>query len=71
MLVVEAQVEGRVVATGKPYRVRYVWVITAKDGRIVRQRDYWNPLAVLAALGGEKNMRDTFNVLQTGERVNG
>ncbi len=62
VLVVEAQVEGRVVATGRPYRVRYVWVITVKDGKIVRQRDYWNPLAVLEALGGEQNMRDTFNV---------
>ncbi len=62
VLVVEARVEGRVVGTGRPYRVRYVWVITVRDGKIVRQRDYWNPLAVLEALGGEQSMRDTFNV---------
>ncbi|URN03253.1 nuclear transport factor 2 family protein [Actinomadura madurae] len=62
VLVVEAQVEGRVIATGKPYRVRYVWVVTVEEGKIVKQRDYWNPLAVLEALGGEKNLRATFNV---------
>lgn len=62
VLVVETLGEGVVVATGKPYRVRYVWVITVEGGKIVRQRDYWNPLAVLDALGGAEAMRDTFNV---------
>ncbi|KAA0085956.1 nuclear transport factor 2 family protein [Mycolicibacterium sp. P9-64] len=61
-LVVEAVVEGRVLATGGPYRVRYVWVYTEENGKIVRQRDYWNPRAVGEALGGEAAMRDTFNV---------
>lgn len=61
-LVVEALGEGLVVATGKPYRVRYVWVITVEGGKIVRQRDYWNPVTVLDALGGDEAMRDTFNV---------
>lgn len=54
VLVVEAQVEGRVIATGKPYRVRYVWVVTVEEGKIVKQRDYWNPLAVLEALGARR-----------------
>lgn len=62
VIVVEAKVEARVVATGKPYDVGYVWVITVEDGQIVRQRDYWNPLAVMEALGGGEGMRDTFNV---------
>lgn len=61
-LVVEADVEGRVVATDGPYRVRYVWVYTEADGKIVSQRDYWNPRAVVAALGGDAAMRNTFNV---------
>lgn len=61
VIVVEARAEGRVVATGKPYRVLYVWVVTVEGGKIVRQRDYWNPLTVLEALGGEEAMRDTFN----------
>ncbi|MDV3130318.1 TIGR03618 family F420-dependent PPOX class oxidoreductase [Mycobacterium sp. 21AC1] len=62
VLVVEAVVEGLVVATGNPYRVRYVWVITVEAGKVVRQRDYWNPVSVLDALGGDEVMRDAFNV---------
>jgi ketosteroid isomerase-like protein len=62
VLIVEARTEGRVVATGAPYRVRYVWVVTVKDGKIVHQRDYWDPLAVLDALGGEQALQDAFNV---------
>ncbi len=62
VIVVEALAEGQVIATGKPYDMRYVWVITVQKGKIVRQRDYWNPLAVQDALGGDKGMRATFNV---------
>lgn len=61
-LVVEALGEGLVVATGEQHRVRYVWVITVEGGKIVRQRDYWNPVTVPDALGGDDAMRDTFNV---------
>lgn len=62
VIVVEALAEGRVIATGNPYQVSYVWVITVKNGKIVRQRDYWNPLAVQDALGGNNSMRSVFNV---------
>lgn len=62
VMLVEAEVQGRVMSTGGPYQVRYVWVITEAKGKIVRQRDYWNPLAVSDALGGDSGMRDTFNV---------
>ncbi|OJU79827.1 MAG: hypothetical protein BGO11_11625 [Solirubrobacterales bacterium 70-9] len=61
VVVVEAQADGRVVATGKPYRMRYVWIITTGNGEIVRQRDYWNPLVGLEALGGEQGLRDAFD----------
>jgi uncharacterized protein len=27
--------------------------VTFEDGKIVRYREYWNPLAFLEALGGE------------------
>lgn len=62
VIVVEALAEGLVVATGKPYRMRYVWVITVQKGKIVRQKDYWNALAVQDALGGGDGMRSTFNI---------
>ena len=49
--VLEFGCRGRAVATGRPYDQRYVSVITVRDGRIARYRDYWNPLVVLDALG--------------------
>ena len=49
--VLEFDCRGRAVATGRPYDQRYVSVITVRDGRIARYRDYWNPLVLLDALG--------------------
>ena len=49
--VLEFDCRGRAVATGRPYEQRYVSVITVRDGRIARYRDYWNPLVVLDSLG--------------------
>lgn len=60
VIVVEMRCEGRVVATGRPYRIRYISVVTVKDGKIARYRDYWNPLAVIEAVGGEQALRDAF-----------
>lgn len=39
-------------ATGARYDQTYVSVLDLRDGLIVRYRDYWNPLTVLAATGG-------------------
>ncbi|MFE9723851.1 nuclear transport factor 2 family protein [Streptomyces sp. NPDC005794] len=41
---------GRIVATGAPYEMPYVAVVTVKDGRIAGYRDYWNPLAIPGSL---------------------
>jgi ketosteroid isomerase-like protein len=60
VLIAEMRAEGRVVATGKPYRMRYISVITIKDGQIANFRDYWNPLTAIEALGGEQALRDAF-----------
>ena len=38
--------------TGEPYNQSYISVVTLRDGRIARYRDYWNPLVVVQALGG-------------------
>lgn len=43
---------GQGAKTGKPYNQSYISVITARHGRIVRYQDYWNPLAVIEAVGG-------------------
>ncbi|UUN27490.1 nuclear transport factor 2 family protein [Streptomyces sp. FIT100] len=47
-VVAEMRVTGLLVATGEPYAMDYIVVMTAEGGRIVRWRDYWNPLAVPA-----------------------
>lgn len=60
VVVVEMCSEGRVVATNRPYRMRYISVITVESGKIVRYRDYWNPLAVTEAMGGEQALRAAF-----------
>ncbi|MFI1650348.1 nuclear transport factor 2 family protein [Streptomyces avidinii] len=45
-IVVEMRGVGRVVATGGPFDMTYIAVVTVEDGRFTSYRDYWNPLAV-------------------------
>jgi hypothetical protein len=61
VVVMESQIEGRAVATGNPYNLRYICVIEFKDGKIVRYVDYWNPLEAATALGGMDAFRGAFN----------
>ncbi|MEE1938996.1 nuclear transport factor 2 family protein [Streptomyces sp. TRM 70361] len=51
-LVLEWGVAGTVTATGEPYRLDYVVVITCGAEGVVSYRDYWSPSAVERALGG-------------------
>jgi uncharacterized protein len=52
MVIFEFSCNGQGVGTGAPYNQVYISVVTLRDGRIAHYRDYWNPLVVLAALGG-------------------
>jgi ketosteroid isomerase-like protein len=53
--VIEMTATGKVRDTGEPYDQSYVVVLTAREGRITRYRDYWNPLKALqAASQGEQ-----------------
>ncbi|MEV4440957.1 nuclear transport factor 2 family protein [Streptomyces sp. NPDC049577] len=45
-IVAEWRGTGRMVATGAPYDMSYVAVVTVRDGRFVHYRDYWNPSAI-------------------------
>ncbi|WP_030680016.1 nuclear transport factor 2 family protein [Streptomyces rimosus] len=54
-VIAEMQATGRVVATGVPYELAYIVVLTAEHGRITRYRDYWNPLAVPASMNAAKS----------------
>ena len=51
--VIEFEASGRGLTTGRPYEQFYISVITVRQGRIALYRDYWNPLAVLDAMGGD------------------
>lgn len=50
--IVEVEGFGVGLPTGEPYEQRYVCVITTRNGRIVRYKDYWNPVVFLRALQG-------------------
>jgi ketosteroid isomerase-like protein len=56
VVVVEFEVDGTAVRTGRPYRMRYISVITVLDGEIAGYRDYWNPVAAAEALGGAEDL---------------
>ncbi|MEU9182916.1 nuclear transport factor 2 family protein [Streptomyces sp. NPDC048550] len=45
-IVVEMRGVGRVVATGSPFDMTYIAVVTVQNGQFTSYRDYWNPLAV-------------------------
>jgi ketosteroid isomerase-like protein len=44
--VIEWSATGHVKATGAPYAMAYVVVLTLADGLMKTYRDYWNPLTV-------------------------
>lgn len=60
VVVAEFEVAGVVVATGLPYRARYVAILTAHDGEIAHYRDYWNPLAAAELTGGLDGLTAAF-----------
>ncbi|WP_209668647.1 nuclear transport factor 2 family protein [Amycolatopsis magusensis] len=60
-IIVEFEVAGTIVASEKPYSMRYIAVITAKDGEIVHYRDYWSPLAAAEAMGGTEALTSFAN----------
>jgi uncharacterized protein len=53
-VIFEFSCNGQGADTGAPYNQDYISVVSLRDGRIAHYRDYWNPLVVLAALGGSK-----------------
>src|SRR6184192_3007068 len=61
VVVAEFTVAGVVVATGKPYELSYIAVITVEDGEIRHYRDYWSPLAAAELLGGVEELTAAFS----------
>jgi ketosteroid isomerase-like protein len=60
IVILEFEVAGAVVRTGQPYRMRYIAVVTARDGEIAHYRDYWSPLAAAEAFGGLEELSAAF-----------
>lgn len=50
-VIAEFELAGVVTATQKPYRMRYIAVLTVRDGLFQHYRDYWSPLAAAEILG--------------------
>jgi uncharacterized protein len=51
VVVLEYQVHGESVQTGRPYNNRFVSIITVKDRKVTHWRDYLDPIAVFDAAG--------------------
>jgi ketosteroid isomerase-like protein len=49
--VLEYEVHGESLLTGRPYHNRFVSIITVKDGKVSHWRDYLDPIAVFDASG--------------------
>lgn len=50
VVVLEYDVQGKAVRTGKPYDNRFISVVTIEDRKIVGWRDYMDSLAAMSAL---------------------
>ena len=51
VVVLEYEVHGESVQTGRPYDNRFVSIVTVKDGKVKWWRDYLDPVAVFDATG--------------------
>ncbi len=51
VVVLEYEVHGESVMTGRPYDNRFVSIITCKDNKVTHWRDYLDPIAVFDAAG--------------------
>jgi uncharacterized protein len=51
VVIAEYQLNGEMAATGESFAVRFIMVITVRDGHIVHTRDYSNPIAGAQLLG--------------------
>ena len=54
VVIAEWSASGRVISSGNPYYMSYATFVTFKNGLMVHYREYWNPMAFLAAMNGER-----------------
>ncbi len=51
--IAEWSLSGRVISSGNPYEMSYATFVTFRNELIVHYREYWNPMAFMAAMNGE------------------
>ena len=51
VVVLEYEVHGEAVPTGRPYDNRFVSIVTVEHGKVTRWRDYLDPVAIFDAAG--------------------
>jgi ketosteroid isomerase-like protein len=51
VVIVEYQLHGEFTETAEPFSVRFLMILTIRDGQIVHSRDYSNPIAGAQLLG--------------------
>jgi ketosteroid isomerase-like protein len=54
MACMELGIRGHIVATGASFRQKYISIIETRQGRLLRYREYWNPLIAMDANGGRE-----------------
>jgi uncharacterized protein len=52
MAIAEWSASGQVISSGRPYEMSYATFVTFHNGLIVNYREYWNPMAFMAAMDG-------------------
>ena len=52
--IAEWNASGVVIGNGNPYDMSYATFVTFRDGLIVNYREYWNPMAFIAAMSGTR-----------------
>jgi uncharacterized protein len=65
--VIELAINGRALPTGRPYNQRYVAFLEARNGKVWRYREYWNPLISIDAFGGMDARLSGFGLLGDGK----
>jgi ketosteroid isomerase-like protein len=58
----EAHGSATIATTSKAYEQDYVFFVHCRDGRILRYREYWNPLPVFESFGGMAQVASNLEV---------
>ena len=56
VVVLEYEVHGESVQTGRPYNNHFVSIVTIREGKVTTWRDYLDPIAVFDAAGWPQNL---------------